>query len=54
VCFVFVILDLGMMSPRVEKREEYFVKKCKETLTNRIEMNVDAWLFIALYTKTHV
>ena len=33
--FVFAILDLGMMSPRVEDRKEYV---CEETLTNKSDM----------------
>jgi len=33
--FVFAILDLEMMSPRVEDRKEYV---CEETLTNKSDM----------------
>ena len=33
--FVFAILDLGMMSPRVEDHKEYV---CEETLTNKSDI----------------
>ena len=49
--FVFALLVVEMMSPRVDDRREYL---CEGTFTRRSEMYDGAWLLIALYTKTPV
>ena len=44
--FVFALLVVKMMSPRVDDRRENL---CKGTFTRRSEMYDGAWLLIALY-----